>query len=74
MSPAEPAPTVPTGSTGSNETINLACPYCTSPMDPPGFTPWPLEPRLITGECVGCGRSVTLPTTWLAGSRVPLQR
>ncbi len=68
MSHAEPAPAE------RSDCINLNCPYCTSPMDPPRFTPWPLEPRLITGECVGCGRSVTLPSTWLSGSPVPQQR
>lgn len=68
MSPAESVPAT------ENDCINLACPYCTSPMAPPGFTPWPLEPRLISSDCEGCGRTVTLPSTWLTGSPVPVQR
>jgi hypothetical protein len=71
MSPTESAPAE---QSDSINLVSLSCPYCTSPMDPPRFTAWPSEPRLITGECLGCGRSVTLPSQWLAGARLPVQR
>ena len=78
---AVPAPSAPDDSVSldsalvdsvRDEAIALACPYCAAPMDPPSFRAWPLEPRLITGHCSGCGRDVTLPSQWL--STPPLQR
>ena len=68
MSPTESYPAE------HRESITLSCPYCTSAMESPSFTVWPSEPRLITGECEGCRRSVTLPSSWLSTPPVPAQR
>jgi hypothetical protein len=53
---------------------SLTCPYCASSMDPRSFRAWASEARLITGECEGCGRSVTLPSRWLTTPPVMRQR
>ncbi len=58
-------------STGEHAT--LRCPYCTAIISPDHFLVWPAQKRLMTGECDGCGRSVTLPSQWLTapGLRQP---
>jgi hypothetical protein len=56
------------------ETVTLACPYCAAPMPAAAFRVWPSEPRLITGDCEGCARSVTLPSRWLTTPSLVRQR
>jgi hypothetical protein len=56
------------------EPVTLTCPYCAEPIPAPAFRVWPLEPRLITGDCGGCGRSVTLPSIWLTTPSLVRQR
>ena len=56
------------------EPTSLTCPYCASPMDPRSFAVWPSQPRLITGQCGGCGRSLTLPSQWLSSPPLLTQR
>jgi hypothetical protein len=56
------------------EPATLTCPYCASSMDPGSFTVWPSQPRLITGECGGCGPSLTLPSRWLSTLPLVTQR
>ncbi len=51
----------------------IGCPYCTALMPPEGFAAWPGQPRLITAECAGCARTVTLPSQWLARFAIPAQ-
>ncbi len=50
----------------------VTCPYCRAPIATERFSAWPREPRLITGDCTGCGRTLTLPTRWVAAQRGPL--
>jgi hypothetical protein len=54
--------------------VTLACPYCAAPMPAAAFRVWPSEPRLITGDCEGCARSVTLPSRWLTTPSLVRQR
>jgi hypothetical protein len=56
------------------ESVTLTCPYCAASMPAAAFRVWPSEPRLITGECKGCARSVTLPSRWLTTPSLVRQR
>ena len=56
------------------EPVTLACPYCAAPMPASAFRAWPSEPRLISGQCDGCARSVTLPSRWLTTPSLVRQR
>ena len=56
------------------ESVTLACPYCAAPMPAAAFRAWPSQPRLITGQCDGCSRSVTLPSRWLTTPSLVRQR
>ncbi len=49
----------------------LSCPYCTEAIPPEQFVTWPLQPRLASGECGGCARSVTVPIQWVPPSDGP---
>jgi hypothetical protein len=44
---------------------NIACPYCASDIPFEDFAAWPRQPRLTSGECPDCARTVTLPIQWL---------
>ena len=56
------------------ESVTLTCPYCAAAMPAAVFRVWPSEPRLITGQCEGCARSVTLPSRWLTTPSLVRQR
>jgi hypothetical protein len=54
---------------GGPASTTIACPYCAADMPAGHFVAWAREPRLTTGICGGCSRSVTLPSLWLAHPR-----
>ncbi len=56
------------------EPVALTCPYCAASMPATAFRVWPAQPRLITGQCEGCARSVTLPSRWLTTPSLVRQR
>jgi len=58
----------PTGAPAAVETV--PCVYCREPIAAHTFTYWSSARRLLSADCPGCQRRVTLPTaTWRRWSR-----
>jgi hypothetical protein len=60
------------GAAEARSGASISCPYCAGDIPFEGFAAWPRQPRLTSGDCPGCLRTVTLPIQWLlARPRLP---